>query len=136
MICQSCDRGQRYCAQECSQRARKASRQRAQSKYQKSVKGRFNNAARQQRFRQRQKEKEKKVTDQSSPSSPVNDLLVETMCAYENGPEIQPIHAETVCHFCGCLCDALFRVGFLKKRTVYPYYSKTVTDVGESIDEH
>ena len=51
IICHHCERGQRYCANGCSKKARKDSVQRAGKKYQKTRRGRFNNAARQQRYR-------------------------------------------------------------------------------------
>ncbi len=38
-----------------------------------------------------------------------------------------------VCHFCGRQCGDLFRVGFLKKRTTYPYRSKTA--IGDELNE-
>jgi hypothetical protein len=133
MVCQQCDTGQRYCAQGCRQHARKDSCKRAQVNYQNSRKGRMNNARRQQRFRQRQKEKAKKVTHQTSPSSPANDLLTQAFHAGKNNPGRRRIGSDTVCHFCGCRCGPLFRVGFLKKRTTYPYRSKTT--VGEALND-
>jgi len=134
MVCQRCDHGQRYCAGGCRQSAREASCKRAKLKYQRSIKGRFNNAERQQRFRQQQKQKIKRVTDQGSPSTPSNDLLIRTMYAQKNTPKNPQTPTETVCHFCGCLCGPLFRVGFLKKRTTYPYHPKR--RLGETRDDH
>ncbi len=134
MICQQCDHGQRYCAEGCRQLARKASSKRANTKYQNSRKGRFNNAERQRRFRQRQKQKSTIVTDQGSPSRSRNDLLIEKLCAHKSTPKMQQIDTGTVCHFCGCLCGPFFRGGFLKKRTTYPYQSKIYT--GETFDGH
>jgi len=124
MVCQPCDHGQRYCAEACRQIARKTSCQRANKKYQHSRKGRFNNAERQKRFRQRQKEKAKIVTYQGSPTSPANVSLIEKLCSHKNAQKMQQTHTETVCHFCGCLCGPFFRGGFLKKRTTYPYQPK------------
>jgi hypothetical protein len=57
VICHRCDRGQRYCAKGCCKKARIASQKRARKKYQTTRAGRFNNAARQQRFRTRHKQK-------------------------------------------------------------------------------
>ena len=134
MVCQQCDVGQRYCARGCRQHARKDSCKRAQLKYQNSRKGRLNNAQRQQRFRQRQIEKTKKVTHQTSLSRPANDLLIQKPVADKKIRKKQNIQKHNGCHFCGCRCGPLFRVGFLKKRTTYPYRSKTT--IGEVLDDH
>ncbi len=134
MVCQSCDHGQRYCARGCRQRARKESCKRAQIKYQNTRKGRMNNAQRQKCFRQRQKEKVKIVTYQTSPSISVNDLLTPKPVTDQKTFKKPKTHHQNVCHFCGCHCGPLFRVGFLKKRTTYPYRSKTTA--GETIDGH
>jgi beta-N-acetylglucosaminidase len=136
MICQLCDHGQRYCARGCRQHARKDSCKRARIKYQNSRKGRMNNALRQHRFRQRQKEKPKKVTHQTSLSIPVNDLLIGKPIANNKATKRQKRpkrHDHNVCHFCGRHCGDVFRVGFLKKRTTYPYRSKTT--VGEVLND-
>lgn len=132
MVCQPCDYGQRYCAHGCRQRARKDACKRAQQKYQNSHKGRMTNALRQRRFRQRQKAKLKKVTHQTSLSSSANDLLIQKRVAHKKTPKKPKTHNQNVCHFCGCRCGPLFRVGFLKKRTTYPYRSKTTA--GETMN--
>jgi len=137
MICQQCDRGQRYCAGECRHIARKISCQRANKKYQNSRQGRFNNAERQSRFRYRKNqynENKQKVTDQGSPSMPVNDLLIEKHCPQEISEKLQHISTENICHFCGCPCGPFFRGVFLKKRTTYPYQSNL--SKGERFNEH
>jgi hypothetical protein len=141
MVCQHCDHGQRYCAKDCRELARKTSCKRAKEKYQKSHKGRVNNAERQQRFRQKQKEKNnlvsyqcqknQKVTDQGSLSNASSDLLIERPCARKNTLIKQKIVVKPICHFCGCLYPPKFRVGFLKTRTTYPYQSKTKTNIGD-----
>ncbi len=66
IICSRCDRGQRYCPGECRHEARSESGKRATKKYQSTRTGRFNNAARQQRFRERHSQK---VTHQGSTSN-------------------------------------------------------------------
>ncbi|MCO4820413.1 MAG: hypothetical protein KC517_12400 [Bacteroidetes bacterium] len=124
MVCQTCDHGQRYCAETCRQLARKASCKRANAKYQNSRAGRFNNADRQRRFRQRQKQNIEKVTDQGSPSTPRGDLLIETLCLNKNTVREKQIHTISTCHFCGDRCGPFFRGGFLKKRTTYAYQQK------------
>lgn len=133
MVCQQCDTGQRYCARGCRQHARKASCKRAQLKYQNSRKGRVNNAQRQHRFRQRQKEKAKRVTHQTSLSIPANDLLIEKRIANNKAIKKSKRRDYNACHFCGRHCGDLFRMGFLKKRTTYPYRSKTI--VGETLND-
>jgi hypothetical protein len=124
ILCQQCDRGQRYCADQCRSIARKTSIKRANKKYQNTTKGRFNNAERQRRFRLSQTQKKKIVTDQGSPSKRSRDLLTVELCALKNRTKVLPILSKTTCHFCGSPIGQFFRVGFLKKRTVYPYISK------------
>ena len=120
-VCQSCDHGQRYCGEDCRQIARMKSLKRSNQKYQKSRKGRFNNAYRQRRFRQRKKEKTQKVTDQSSPSKQSCDLLISKTCWSKKRLKNRLKHEQSQCHFCGKPCGSFYRLGFLKKRTVYPY---------------
>ncbi len=93
----------------------------------------MNNALRQQRFRHRQKEKIKIVTYQASPLIPANVLLVEKQVANHKGSKTQKRREPNTCHFCGRQCGDLFRVGFLKKRTTYPYRPKTA--IGETPNE-
>lgn len=130
ILCQKCDHGQRYCAGQCSKLARKASLKRANKKYQNSRKGRFNNAERQRRFRLKQKQPMKRVTDQGSPLEPSHDLLIGEPCAFEKNAKILPVGSKTACHFCGRPINPFFRVGFLKKRTIYPYISKRLCPDG------
>jgi len=142
MVCQHCDHGQRYCAKDCRQLARKTACKRANEKYQKSLKGRFNNAERQQRFRQKQKEKNslvgkqhqkvQKVTDQGSLSNTSNDLLIETPCMQKKPLIKQKAIVKPICHFCESLYHAKFRTGFLESRTTYPYQSKNKKNIGET----
>ena len=72
IICSSCDPGHRYCTQGCAAIARSDSLQRAGKKYQLTRAGRFNNADRQQRYRERQKQK---VTHRGSLPMLSHDLL-------------------------------------------------------------
>ncbi len=113
VICHRCDHGQRYCAHGCSKKARMASQKRASKKYQITRAGRFNNAARQQRFRNRQKQK---VTHhcslQSSPHGVLNTHL--------KTPKSSPLHPKQTkaihCHHCGEICSPFLRHGFLRDR--------------------
>jgi len=124
MICQRCDRGQRYCAGQCRELARKESCQRAKIKYQNSRQGHFNNADRQRRYRLRQKQLATIVTDQGSPTTPCNDLLRKTIDPVKNHLQSGHNQKESGCHFCDASCEVFFRVDFLKQRTTYPYQPK------------
>ena len=119
MVCQQCDNGQRYCAGSCSQAARKISLKRANQKYQNSRKGRLCNAARQQRFRQRQKNNQKIVTDQASPEVRKHYLLGSKPIT-RNEPAISNnFRSSRHCHFCLVQGNGSFRLDFLKYRTTY-----------------
>jgi hypothetical protein len=72
IVCSPCDRGQRYCPDQCRYLARFDSLKRSSKKYRVSRKGQFNNAARQRQFRLRNKQK---VTHQGSPPKRLHDLL-------------------------------------------------------------
>ena len=69
LVCVDCDRGQRYCSDECRKQARLASQRRAAKHYQSSRVGRCNHARRQQRLRQRRKEQEPQLIPKNSDSS-------------------------------------------------------------------
>lgn len=110
IVCRRCDRGQRYCAQGCAEKARTQSLKRAAKKYQTGRVGRFNNAERQRRFRARQREK---VTHQGSIKIPRCAVLR----THPNGPEMRPIPAPTahavICHYCGGTFEPYLRSDFL-----------------------
>jgi hypothetical protein len=55
LICTDYDRGHRYCSLNCSKIARQKSLRAARKRYQNTRKGKFKNAERQNRHRQRQK---------------------------------------------------------------------------------
>jgi hypothetical protein len=93
----------------------------------------MSNAHRQQRFRRRQKEQVKIVTHQTSLSSSANDLLTPKPVAAQKTFKKPKTHQHNECHFCGRHGGGLFRVGFLKKRTMYPYRSKSA--IGEALNE-
>ena len=113
VICHRCDHGQRYCANGCSKKARMASQKRACKKYQTSRAGRFNNAARQQRFRARQKQK---VTHHCSLKIPRRAVLSKQLNSPKN-PVEHPKQTTTIyCHFCGEVCSPFLRHGFLRYR--------------------
>jgi len=110
IICSQCDRGNRYCAGECAAGARSASLKRASKKYQSTRAGHFNNAARQQRHRQRQKQI---VTHQGSLLVTPHDVLK----AQSHWPEKVKKHDQNdphlICHHCGAVCDPFLRQDFL-----------------------
>jgi len=113
IICSRCDRGQRYCGSACAQNARTISLKRAAKKHQSSRTGRFNNAARQRRFRQRLKQK---VTHHGSLMLVLRDLL-------KNKPERPQIVQKPVsiddtlfCDYCGSACQPFLRQDFLRSR--------------------
>jgi hypothetical protein len=54
-LCSSCDRGQRYCSELCSEQARRVSLRAAGAKYQSTERGRERHAERQRRYRARQR---------------------------------------------------------------------------------
>ena len=72
IICSHCDRGNRYCAGNCTVQSRQEKKRDARARYQSSPKGRHSHTKRQQRYRQQQKEK---VTHQCSPKLPPYDSL-------------------------------------------------------------
>ena len=118
IICSRCDHGQRYCAGDCRHKARSASRKRAAEKYQSSRMGRFNNAARQQRFRQRQQQK---VTHQGSSPKRLHDLLKTRLTEIKKTPKPSLPDAICHCHFCGAVCDLFLRHEFLHRRLFSPF---------------
>ena len=73
LVCRFCDRGQIYCAHECSVTARRESLRRASVRHQASREGRRNHAARQTRYRESRRELQK-VTHQGPPSPSVSLL--------------------------------------------------------------
>lgn len=106
-ICSHCDRGNIYCGSACAKQAAVQNHRRANAIYQQSLKGRLKHAKRQQRYRQRQKEKSKKVTDVGSTDLSTNDLLLKKP---KEDKQINSI----CCHFCGAEVSPLLRNGFLR----------------------
>ena len=112
IICSRCDRGQRYCAGSCSHEARSASLKRASKNYQSSRSGRFNNAARQRRYRARQKQK---VTHQGSPVLRTRDLLKNKATRSASHPKQGQSCTTIRCHHCGVVCGPFLRHDFLHR---------------------
>ncbi|MBC8386279.1 MAG: hypothetical protein H8E09_00390 [Gammaproteobacteria bacterium] len=111
VICHRCDHGQRYCANGCSKKARIASQKRASKKYQTSRAGRFNNAERQQRFRNRQKQK---VTHHGSLKTSPHGVLTQQLKTSKRPPILPKQTKEIHCHHCGEICSPFLRHGFLR----------------------
>ena len=111
IICHRCDHGHRYCTQGCSEQARKESTHRASKKYQATRRGRFNNAARQQRFRAKKKQK---VTHHSSLKMTLHDVLRKQLSPAKKAV-IPPKYEITMyCHHCGEVCSPFLRDEFLR----------------------
>ena len=115
IICSHCDRGQRYCGAPCALQVRTRCAKAASVRYQSSTPGRHAHAARQRRYRARHANK---VTHQGSPPVAPPALLPADAMALQftvDAPQ------QTVqCHFCHCPCDALVRIGFLRRRIRRP----------------
>jgi hypothetical protein len=115
LICSPCDRGQIYCAGDCSQLTRRASVREAGRRYQRSRKGRFAHAERSRRYRQRHQN----VTHQGSLSQPCDDLLPADSAvaiAARQACAIVPPSSTLRCHWCGVRCSAFVRLGYLGHR--------------------
>jgi len=99
-ICTHCDRGNIYCSKACSIPARKVSHCAASKRYQRTSRGKQNHARCQQRYRAKRLDKmkaeNKKVIDQSSPSSP-HELSSPPM----NEAGVASQETQMRCDFCG-----------------------------------
>ena len=115
LICSRCDRGHRYCSQDCSKAARRRSLQAANERYQKSHQGRLQHAKRMNRYRRYKN----KVTYQGSAATPRNDLLTANS-AQPGKPLLSARQTLTAtawrCHFCGVGCSTWVRNRFLDRR--------------------
>ena len=113
IICHRCDHGQRYCTNGCSVQARKDSTKRASKKYQATRRGRFNNAARQQRFRAKEKQK---VTHHSSLKITLHDVLTKRLTPAKKIKTPMKYEITMRCHHCGEVCSPFLRDEFLRYR--------------------
>ena len=111
IVCTRCDRGHRYCRGGCAQIARVDSLKRAGKKYQSSRPGRFNNAARQQRFRE---QKRQIVTYQGSIKKRLRDLLAIQLTSPDKAQRPGLPGAPLQCHYCGEVCEPFLRHDFLQ----------------------
>lgn len=119
IICSTCDRGQRYCTQGCAALARLASQRSAGKKYQSSRVGRFHNAARQKRFRDRHKQK---VTHQGSPRLASHDVLKRKRDGLERAENIDSVDGDLHCHRCGAVCIPFLRRDFIHASRTLPVF--------------
>lgn len=124
IICSRCDRGHRYCTQGCAADARTDSLQRAAKKYQSSWGGRVNNAARQQRHRERKKQI---VTHQGSPPVAPHDVL-KTLFTWpvrtkKSDQSCTGVH----CHHCGAVCEPFLRQDFLHQSRLIGAFRQSST---------
>jgi hypothetical protein len=123
LICSHCDRGNIYCAGDCSDLSRKEKRKEAQKRYEKTDKGKKAKAKRQQRYRQRQ---QKKATHQGTKRLSLYDLLLLELEKLKK--QLQKCHFTNCihhcCHFCGAQCQELLRLFFLgpKKQPSFPVF--------------
>jgi hypothetical protein len=85
-LCRHCDRGDRYCSERCTQRARQASLRAASQRYQHRRRGRLHHAARQARYRARRE----KVTHQTSQAVGVSGIVTAPLLDAASGPEEVP----------------------------------------------
>lgn len=99
-ICSTCDRGNIYCSRSCAKKSRKASLRAAARRYQNTIQGKFNHAARQRRYRERRK----KVTHQGSPHKP-----------RQSNSCVQGAGCEHRCHFCKKRISSFLRFDFLRR---------------------
>lgn len=109
VICSDCDRGQVYCGKKCAVSARIISHREANKRYQSSLKGRMNHAARQKRYR----DSKQKVTDHGSSPVEENDVLPAVEMA-STKPAISSVMTCSVCHFCQRPVTSWLRFGFLQ----------------------
>lgn len=121
IVCSDCDRGQRYCTKGCRHKARKASLKRASKKYQESRAGRFNNAARQNRFRQRKKHK---VTHHCSLQIPPHAVLKNKPECADINQNQPPSEVTMVCHHCHSECGPFLRSDFLRRSHIKPVFRR------------
>ena len=110
IICSGCDRGHRYCTGQCATDARSASLKRASKKYQSTRVGRFNNAARQQRYRQREQQI---VTHQSSQPDRLRAVLKARFEWLNKAKKQEQSCTDVLCHHCGAVCDPFLRQAFI-----------------------
>ncbi len=124
IICSRCDRGHRYCTKACADTARSASLNRAGKKYQSTRDGRFNNAARQQRYRE---SKRQIVTHQGSPFMATHDVLKTQFNRSENVQKQDQNRSDVRCHHCGAVCELFLRQDYLQQSRLSGAFRRSST---------
>jgi hypothetical protein len=120
-VCQRCDRRRCYCSKKCRLAARRLGHRVANSKYQRTDRGRRSHAHRQRTYRKlRRSRTQNKVTDPSFPTAETASSFACDDAPPAPHPPIQlppSVHTSPPpipegglrCHFCGCR-------GYLRKR--------------------
>ena len=115
IVCSCCDRGQIYCNSGCSAQARGRTIREAGRRYQASLRGRRAHAARMGRYRTRRQ----RVTHHGSPA-PAAHVLLPPEAMMANAEDVSAAEAlrppGLYCHWCGCRCLPLLRLGFIRRR--------------------
>jgi hypothetical protein len=111
LICSCCDRGNIYCEGDCAAESRRTRQRASGQRYQRSLRGRRNHAARAKRYRARQN----KVTHQGSPGPPPDDVMRASAASTRNPQTARaaPVQPPWRCHRCGRLCSPFLRMDFL-----------------------
>jgi hypothetical protein len=129
MVCSHCDRGQRYCPEECYSLTRRRAQREAGKRYQHSLKGRHKHAQRMRLWRARSVVRVNKVTHQGSHPIEAGDVLAassitELTCTPTASISslLMPSAARAArlvayrCRFCGSAVRFQLRPGFLRRR--------------------
>jgi len=124
IICSACDRGQRYCTSGCAAAARLTSQKLASKKYQSTRAGRFNNADRQKRYRERQKQK---VTHQGSPPVTSHDVLKNRRRWPKKAERQDQRDTDLRCHHCGAVCDPFLRQDFISSTPFFTFIPEPIS---------
>lgn len=110
IICSHCDRGQIYCGDTCSRKARLNSCREAEKRYQHTPGGKHKHAARQKRYRERFRQK---VTDQGSVT-PIANGLLDSVKNKTTKVDRGQVLGVTQCCFCKKTVSSWLRSGFLR----------------------
>ena len=128
VLCSSCDRGQRYCGEDCARAARDEAQRAAGRRYQSGDVGRAHHVERTRRWRLRQKERGVPgapdggfVTHQGSPQAPTSEFVlpssllpcVEVKATVEANP---PTQMRWICPWCAVALHPAVRLGFINRR--------------------
>jgi hypothetical protein len=130
-LCTACDRGQRYCSDECSLAARRRSQRESDRRYQSSERGRLKHAERARRYRQRCKsvteqgpvvslERDERSTSASSEmSTPSSAEETATTLASGSSADKKAHSGQMSCKFCRRWCDPWIRHAPLRRRQIW-----------------